>query len=165
MRVSTLPSPGRLATGVRLRIEAAKAISSVEIVTSAYPGGVSGQASKLHAFFTACANALTALRDVVLPTVTAVNVSNSSLRLARVRFSEAMDHGVLSAASAFVFTPARVIENVYWADERQDELVISVTTDLTGVTNLAYTAPGVNALRDFGGNLLATDATTPLTFA
>ena len=38
MRVETLPSPGLLSNGIRIRIEAAKAISSVEINNAKIPG-------------------------------------------------------------------------------------------------------------------------------
>lgn len=165
MRVSSLPSPGLLTNGIMLRTEAAKAISSVEIVSSKYPGGLSGQATKLHAFFTACASAIAALRDVTAPTISAINVLNALPTIVRVRFSERMDKSVLAAASAFVFTPARTIVSVDWADEREDELVIELSASAVGVTNVAYTQPGTNQLRDYGGNLVATDATTAITFA
>jgi hypothetical protein len=36
MRVENLPSPGLLENGVRLRLEAAKALSSVDIAASTY---------------------------------------------------------------------------------------------------------------------------------
>lgn len=165
MRVSNLPSPGILANGILLRREAAKAISSVEIVSSKYPGGLSGQATKLHGFFTACATAIAALRDVTAPTISAINVLNADPKIVRVRFSERMDKSVLPAASAFAFTSARTIASLDWNDAREDELVIVLTASAVGVTNVAYTQPGTNGLRDYGGNLVATDATTAITFA
>ncbi len=165
MRVSNLPSPGILANGILLRREAAKAISSVEIVSSKYPGGLSGQASKLHAFFTACATSIAALRDVTAPTISAINVLNAAPTIVRVRFSERMDKSVTPPSSAFAFTSARTISNVYWEPSREDELVLEVTASAVGVTNVAYTQPGTNQARDYGGNLVATDATTAITFA
>lgn len=164
MRVDSLPSPGDLSNSILLRREAAKAISSVEITSVNYPGGLSGQATKLHAFFTGCASAIAALRDVSAPTITAVNRPASEPGVLRVRFSEAMDKTVLCAASAFVCTPAETLLEIEWALERDDELVIRVADgSVAGVTNLAYTQPGTNQLRDRGGNLVATDATTAIT--
>lgn len=165
MRLDNLPSPGIVSNGIRLRTEAARAISSIEIVSSKYPGGLSGQATKLHTFFTACATAIAALRDVTAPTITAINVLNADPTVVRVRFSERMDKSVIPAASAFAFTSARTIVSMDWNDDREDELVIVVSASAVGVTNVAYTQPGVNQLRDYGGNLVATDATTPITFA
>ena len=60
MRVANLPSPGQLSNGIRIRTEAAKAISSVEVTASRTPGGAIDTADNLHAFFIACAAALEA---------------------------------------------------------------------------------------------------------
>lgn len=59
MRVETLPSPGLLSNGIRIRIEAAKAISAVEI-NAGIPanGGKSSSARPLRDFFLACYDAL-----------------------------------------------------------------------------------------------------------
>jgi hypothetical protein len=164
MRVDSLPSPGDLSNSILLRREAAKAISSVEITSVNYPGGLSGQATKLHGFFTGCAATLAALRDVTAPTIVAVNRPASEPGVLRVRFSEAMDESVLCAASAFVCIPADTLLDIAWTVGRDDELVVrALDGSFAGVTNLAYTQPGVNQLRDRGGNLVATDATTPIT--
>jgi hypothetical protein len=60
MRATNLPSPGLLANGNSLRFEAARAISSVEIVNDKTPGGLAAQgpsnsAEQLKLFFIACA--------------------------------------------------------------------------------------------------------------
>lgn len=59
MRVETLPSPGLLSNGIRIRIEAAKAISSVEI-SAGIPAnaGKTSTATELKAFFDACSAAV-----------------------------------------------------------------------------------------------------------
>lgn len=58
MRIENLPSPGILAMGVRLRQEATKAISAVEIQAARTPGGEPASAKQLHDFFVACADAV-----------------------------------------------------------------------------------------------------------
>lgn len=64
MRVETLPSPGLLSNGIRIRIEAAKAISAVEI-NAGIPanGGYAANAQQLKDFFDACSAAVAPLID------------------------------------------------------------------------------------------------------
>lgn len=69
MRTENLPSPGALSQSIRLRVEAAKAISSLEILNMRTPGGTFAYggvravnpAVVLHAYFTACSAAITAI--------------------------------------------------------------------------------------------------------
>jgi hypothetical protein len=58
MRVVDLPSPGKLANGIRIRYEAVKAINHVETVAPRMAGGVLDTADTLHAFFLAAAAAV-----------------------------------------------------------------------------------------------------------
>lgn len=59
MKINDLPSPGLLSNGIKLRVEAAKAISSMQVTAMRTPGGTLASATTLRAFFVACANALT----------------------------------------------------------------------------------------------------------
>lgn len=61
MRAVDLPSPGNLVVGIALRAEAAKAISSQEIVAARMPGGNAPGATQLREFFEACAARLAQL--------------------------------------------------------------------------------------------------------
>lgn len=60
MRESSLPSPGIGPNGYHLRRVAAKAISDIQRIAPKYAGGKHPNATKLRAFFSACANAMTA---------------------------------------------------------------------------------------------------------
>ena len=62
MAPTSLPSPGPFTNAYQLRLDAAKAISAVQIASNNTTGGKVAQATKLAAFFTACAAALTAYK-------------------------------------------------------------------------------------------------------
>lgn len=55
MRIENLASPGLLSNGIRLRSEAARAISQVEIYTDKIGGAANDKATLLNAFFLDCA--------------------------------------------------------------------------------------------------------------
>ena len=160
MRVETLPSPGMLSQGIRLRTHAASAISSVEIFAGRN-GGTSGAATQLHAFFTACATAIAALRDVAVPTVT-TRTGTTGVNRVTITTSEALDPRIIPPFTSFVTVPARVINNV-----TIDGFKVHVDYDgvaLVNTNTIAYTQPGTaNKLQDLGGNLLATFAASAIT--
>lgn len=149
MRVTTLPSPGVLANGHKLRIEAAKAISAVEITAGRTTGGKTTTGALLAAFFTACASALSALGDAVLPTVVS---AVEALDVVTVTFDEAMDETIVPSAADFVFTPARTVTDVTITGST----VLVTATGAIPTDSLTYTQPATNALRDLSGNLVAT---------
>lgn len=152
MRLETLPSPGMLSMGIRLQTEAAKAISSVEIFASRN-GGTSGSATQLHTFFTACATAIAALRDLAVPTVTARN-QTTGVQLVRLTTSEPLDPRIIPPLTSFVTAPARTITGIEIVG---NQVRVSYTgTALLNSETIAYTQPGgLNKLQDAGGNLLA----------
>ena len=160
MRVETLPSPGILSRGIRLRTEASSAISSVEIFASRN-GGTSGAATQLHAFFTACATAIAALRDLVVPTVT-TRTGTTGVNRVVITTSEALDPRIIPPLTSFVTVPARNILAI-----SIDGLKVNVDYDgvaLVNANTIAYTQPGTaNKLQDLGGNLLATFAASAIT--
>lgn len=156
MRVETLPSPGFLSNGIRIRIEAAKAISAAEI-NAGIPanGGTSSTASNLYDFFTACADSLSALRDVVVPTVAARTAADPLTSRIVLTMSEGMDRKFVPAGAAFaVTTQARTVTKV-----TVDGPYVYLDLDaplVAGAVNVAYTQPGATSnLRDRAGNLLA----------
>lgn len=58
MREASLPSPGTGSNGYHLRRVSAKAISDIQKIAAKYSGGKHPAASKLRAFFSACADSL-----------------------------------------------------------------------------------------------------------
>lgn len=163
MRIETLPSPGMLSMGIRLQSAAAQAISSVEIFAARSGTATSPQATKLHAFFTACATAIASLRDLVLPTVSS-RTQPTGVNRVTITTSEGLDPRIIPPLTSFVTVPARTITAI--------EIVgNTILIDYDGVAlvnanTIAYTQPGgANKLQDPGGNLLATFAAAAITVA
>lgn len=152
MRIETLLSPGVLSMGYRLRTEAAKAISSVEIFAGRN-GGVSQSATVLHAFFTDCASKIAGLRDTTAPTVSARNQAVGA-NVVVLTTSEPLDPRILPDLTSFVTAPARTITGVEIVGNK-----VNVTYSGASLANgntIAYTQPsGANKLQDPAGNLLA----------
>ena len=162
MRLENLPSPGMLSMGIRLQTEAAKAISSVEIF-SARAGGTSGSATRLHAFFTACATAIASLRDLAVPTVVS-RTQPVGANVITIITSEGLDPRIHCDLTNFVTNPVRTITDV---DIQGTKLLVSYSgASLANTNTIAYTQPaGANKLQDMGGNLLASFAAAAITVA
>jgi hypothetical protein len=152
MRVETLLSPGLLANGIHLRREAAKAISSAEIISGRTPGGKAPSAAVLQAFFTDCASKLSTLVDTAVPTVT-VRAATSATQIT-ITLSEAMDISVLPSKTTFAVTGAGTpaVTSIAYVDATH--LRVTGTGFAAGNT-VAYTAPATNFLRDKAQNKLA----------
>lgn len=156
MRVETLPSPGLLSNGIRIRIEAAKAISAAEI-NAGIPanGGKSSTASQLKKFFDACSAAVAGLVDNVVPTVVSRVITPANTKRLVITHSDGMDPAFTPAPAAFAITgQVRTIEKV---TVDGPFVYLDVTVPFTaGAVSVAYTQPGAASnLRDVGGNLLA----------
>lgn len=153
MRVETLLSPGLLSMGLRLRTEAAKAISAAEIQSAHTPGGKSSTAATLSAFFTDCASKLSTLVDTTAPTVTG-RAATSATQIT-IAFSESMDQTVLPAKSAFAVAQGSAggapgaITSVAWVDATHLKLV---GTAFAAGNTVTYTKPASNTVRDLAGN-------------
>lgn len=150
MRIETLPSPGVLSNGIKLRVEAAKAIGAVETTAMRTPGGKTSSAGKLAAFFTACAASLSALYEVVAPTIS-TRVATSATKVT-LTFSEPMDQLVAPAVDAFT-SAGNTITGFAWISPTVAEVT---GTGFAATENFTYTQPLVNGLRDLAGNLVAT---------
>lgn len=164
MRVETLPSPGFLSNGVRIRIEAAKAISAAEI-NAGIPAnaGKSSTASQLKVFFDACSAAVAGLVDNVVPTIVSrVAVPSNTKRITLVG-AEGFDPKCVPAGTAFAITgQARTVTKVT-VDGPFVHLDFAVAL-AAGAVSVAYTQPGATTnLRDLGGNLLASFTATAVT--
>lgn len=114
MRVETLPSPGFLSNGIRIRIEAAKAISAIEI-NAGIPanGGISKNADALFDFFAACSAAISAFRDVTVPVIAARSVSPSQPSVIVLTYSEGLNKANTPLPADFAVTvQARTVTKV-----------------------------------------------------
>lgn len=152
MRIETLLSPGQLSCGLRLRTEACKAISSVEVTAGRTPGGKTTAAKSLYDFFTDCASQLSALYDVTAPTWAGAVATATSATQINIVFAEAMDQTVTPLPADFAIT-GDTFTVVAWTSSTNLRLT---GTGFAAAETLAYTKPAVNALRDLAGNQVAT---------
>jgi hypothetical protein len=153
MKVNGLASPGLLSNGIKLRVEAAKAISSVQLTALRTPGGKTRAGKTLADFFTACADALSTYFDVTVPTVSS-RVATASTTC-KITFSETMDETVTPAAAAFT-SSGNTITAVAWGTSGDAGKLILTGTGFASGENMTYTKPATNFLRDRAGNVLAT---------
>lgn len=153
MRLTTLLTPGALPNAINLRLEAAKAISTCEVVAGRTPGGRTRNAGQLAAFFTDCATKAAAVADETAPTIaTRVAVSATSLRIT---FSEPMDTTVAPLPAAFT-SSGNTVTAVAWGSGGDAGNLMLTGTGFAAGDSITYTQPAVNALRDRAGNLVAT---------
>jgi hypothetical protein len=164
MRVETLPSPGLLSNGIRIRIEAAKAISAVEI-NAGIPvnGGISKAADPLHDFFTACAAAISGMRDVTVPVIQSRSVSASDPSTIVLTYSEGLNKANVPPVTAFAVTvQARTVTSVV-----VDGPFVRLTLNeplVAGAVSVAYTQPAAAfRLQDYSDNEAASFAATAVT--
>ena len=114
MRVETLPSPGLLSNGIRIRIEAAKAISAIEI-NAGIPvnAGKASSAGPLKGFFDACSAAVAGFVDVTVPAIVARSATPSATSRIVLTYGEGLDKGHVPAVGDFAVTvQARTVTKV-----------------------------------------------------
>ena len=105
MRVNDLPSAGLLSNGTRVRIEASKAISSVQINAGiAANAGKSRNAKQLKDFFDFCSAALTTFLEVVAPTISARSITASNTSRLILTYSEGLDKRFVPDVTDFAIT-------------------------------------------------------------
>lgn len=157
MRIETLLSPGLLTNGIRLRTEASKAISSVEIAAGRTPGGKTQTAAALAAFFTDCASKLSALSDATGLAFSAVtSATATSATQINIIFPAGMDITVTPLPAAFGIS-GDTVTAVAWTSATNLRLT---GTGFAAAESLTYTVPATNALRDQAGNLVTTASKT-----
>lgn len=163
MRVEDLASPGILTNGIRLRQEAARAISSAELASAREGSGKSSTATLLAAFFQDCVAKLpVAMRDNVVPTITARTAPAADPKTVTLTFSEGLQDDIVPAASAFTFAPAKTISSISIAGTK---VTIVVTANVANGDTIAYAQPATNGLRDEAQNLVASSAATAIVVA
>lgn len=159
MKIIDLPAPGRLANGIKLRIEAVKAISSIEV--AARTGVKPSTAATLQAFFTAAATALDDLVDSTTPTMAAATgVAVSAVKVTLDFVGTDMDESVVPAAAAFALNNGGTVTGVSWGSGGDAGKLVLVTTGAAAADVLTYTKPATNALRDKTGNQIASGTNT-----
>lgn len=167
MRVETLPSPGLLSNGIRIRIEAAKAISAVEI-NAGIPvnAGKSSNAKPLSDFFTACAAALSTLLDVTAPTIAARSIALSNTKRITLTYSEGLSKRFVPAVTDFAITGQVKAITAVTIDGPFVHLDVA-TAFVAGSVSVAYTQPvGVGTrLQDDSLNYAASFTATAVTNA
>lgn len=164
MRLENLPSPGFLSNGIRIRIEAAKAISAAEI-NAGIPanGGKSSTASQLKVFFDACSAAVAGLVDNVVPTILSRTSTNANKLRIVMAGSEGFDPKFVPVTSAFAITGQTLTVSKVTIDGPYVYLDVNAPI-VAGALNVAYTQPGATSnLRDLGGNLVASFTATAVT--
>jgi hypothetical protein len=161
MRIDDLPSPGQLSNGIKLRIEAAKAISSIELTAARTPGGKVSGAAIAVAFFTACADALAGFVDTTTPTMAgATGVAVSAVKVTLDFVGTDMDEGVVPAAAAFALNNGGTVTAVAWGTAGDAGKLVLTTTGAAAADELTYTKPSSGALRDKAGNQVASGVNT-----
>lgn len=161
MRIENLPSPGLLSNGIRLRTEAAKAISAVEIVAGRTPGGKTQAAKQLYDFFAAGVTALTNLFDVTAATMAgATGVAASATKITLDFVGTDMDESIVPAAAAFAVNNGGVVSSVAWGTAGDAGKLVLTGTGFAAADVVTYTQPTTNALRDYAGNLVASGNNT-----
>lgn len=162
MRVETLPSPGLLSNGIRIRIEAAKAISAVEI-SAGYSGGKTSTANTLKAFFDASSAAVAGFVDDVVPTLVSGYISALYPKRIVLTFSEGLNPLGVPVVGAFAITGQ--VKAVTKVTVEENRVYLDVATDfVAGAVSVAYTKPGTGAvLEDTSGNDVASFLATAVT--
>lgn len=162
MRVETLPSPGMLSNGIRIRIEAAKAISAVEI-NAGIPSnaGKSSTADPLFDFFTECAAAVSSFRDTTVPTIVARSIRPSNPGVVVLTASEGLDAGHVPANGSFVVLVATVARAVTGVVVDGPFVFLTLATPVLAAqaVTVAYTKPTIaTSLQDESDNELVSFA-------
>ena len=157
MRVETLPSPGLLSNGIRIRIEAAKAISAIEI-NAGIPvnAGKASSAFQLKTFFDACAAAITSFVDVTVPAKATQVIATSNAKRITLVYGEGLDPAHVPATTAFAITgQVKAVQKVT-IDGPFVHLDVA-TAFVAGAVSVAYTQPVAVAdrLQDISGGQAA----------
>jgi uncharacterized repeat protein (TIGR02059 family) len=149
-----------LSNGIRIRIEAAKAISAIEI-NAGIPAnaGISRNADPLFDFFAACSAAISGFRDVTVPTITSRAIGASRPSTLVLTASEGLAKGNIPENGAFavvVAGAARAVTKVV-VDGPFVYLTLASAVTVGQAVTVAYTQPTTvdNRLTDGSDNYVA----------
>jgi hypothetical protein len=165
MRVNDLPSAGLLSNGTRIRIEAAKAISAVQVNAGiAANVGKSSNAKPLKDFFDFASAQLTAMLDVVVPVIVARSITPSNTSRLTLTYGEGLDKTHVPTPAAFAITGQ--VRTVTKVTVDGPFVHLDVSAPFTaGAVNVAYTQPGAatDRLQDISNNFAASFTATAVT--
>jgi hypothetical protein len=165
MRIETLPSPGLLSNGIRIRIEAAKAISAVEINAGlSVNAGKSKSAFQLKAFFDACSAAIAGFVDIVLPVITSRVIAAHNAKRITLAYSEGLDPAHVPPVTAFAITGQ--VKTVHKVIIDGPFVHLDFTSAfVAGAVSVAYTKPVavIDRLQDASGQEAAAFTATAVT--
>jgi hypothetical protein len=165
MRVNDLPSAGLLSNGTRIRIEAAKAISAVQVNAGiAANAGKSSNAKPLKDFFDTCSATLTTLLDVTVPVIAARSIAASNTSRLTLTYGEGLDKTHVPDVTDFAITgQVRTVGKVT-IDGPFVHLDVTVPF-ITGAVSVAYTQSATvsKRLQDISNNQAASFTATAVT--
>jgi hypothetical protein len=165
MRVNDLPSAGLLSNGTRIRIEAAKAISAVQINAGiAANAGKSSNAKQLSDFFTACGAAISTFIETTAPVIAARSISQSNTKRITLTYSEGLDKTHVPDVTDFAIAgQVRPVTKVT-IDGPFVHLDVA-TAFATGAVTVAYTQSATvsKRLQDISTNQAASFGATAVT--
>lgn len=165
MRVDKLPSAGLLSNGTRIRIEAAKAISAVEVNAGiAANAGKSSNAKGLSDFFTACAAAVSTFIETVVPVIASRSIAASNPSRIVLTYGEGLDKTHVPDTTDFVI--AGQVRTVTKVTIDGPFVYLDVSAPfITGAVTVAYTqsVTASKRLQDISGNFAASFTATAVT--
>lgn len=165
MRVNDLPSAGLLSNGTRIRIEAAKAISAVQVNAGIAANlGKSSNAKQLKDFFDTCSAALTTLLDATVPVIAARSISPSNTKRLTLTYGEGLDDTHVPDLTDFVIAgQARTVSKIT-IDGPFVHLDVA-TPFVAGAVTVAYTqsVTASKRLQDISGNFAVSFVATAVT--
>lgn len=165
MRVNDLPSAGLLSNGTRIRIEAAKAISAVQVNAGIAANlGKSSNAKPLKDFFDTCSAALTSLLDVTVPVIAARSILPSAPTEMVLTYGEGLDPAHVPDVTDFVIAGQVKAVTKVKIDGPSVRLTVG-TPFIAGAVTVAYTqnATASKRLQDISGNQAASFVATAVT--
>ena len=162
MKNETLAYAGLIPNSPRLRQEAVKAISYLEVVKDV-TGVPPSQGAGLKAFFDDCSSKCTSLGlvDTTAPTVANIKGAVNGKTVV-ITYNEGLDESVTPATSAYTLNPANVVTGVL---VQGGKVSVTVTTALAAGVTIAYAVPGTNQLRNVSGVQAAALTATAVTLS
>jgi hypothetical protein len=158
MRVTDLPYPGNLTSGVHLRREVTKALQSVDRIAQAMDGaGANHIAYKLGDFLDESARLAHSVKsNSTGPVLKGITTYNANKTWIVIEFDRRLDPQFLPATSGLTFNPAKTISD--WAVDGR-KLYVRVTADVAAAFTVAY-AQQSDGIRDLNGNKAAAFSAT-----
>lgn len=151
MKLSDLLTPGVLSNGLRLRVEAMKAINAAD--RNHTVSGTADTQVQLRKFFAACAASVGDLRRTVGPAPYSVYTYNVDKTWVIIEFDANLDPQFLADVGDFTFSPAKTVTNV---GVHNNKVFLRLSAAVASGFTVAYAANGGLQLKDKSGNVVPT---------